>query len=171
MKQKNILRIVFAILTLMAVLLNGCKASDDTSVDYQYYSQDQLKTTIENGSSVVILDVQVEEDFDAHHIDGAIATYAFPVKSDEDKAKIDAQFHLVEESDSDIVIVCPKGRVGAERTYIYLLEKGIAAERMFILEGGQDDWTSEMNDTVDTEETNSEDDIEETESSDDTWGA
>ena len=147
MKQTKKLSMLFAILTLALVLLVGCQAYDKTSVDYKYYSQDQLHSTIENASPVVIFDVQVEADYNAHHIDGAVATYAFPVKSDADKAKIDAQFQVLEETDSDIVIICPMGRIGAERTYVYLLEKGIAPERLFILEGGQAGWTSDAGET------------------------
>jgi rhodanese-related sulfurtransferase len=168
MKQIKKLSMFFPILIMMVFCITGCQMTDQasakTSVDYNYYSQSQLKSTIENQSPVVILDVQVEEDFDAHHIEGAIATYAFPVKSDEDKAKIDAQLQFLEASDGDIVIICPKGRVGAERTYEHLIEQGIDSERLFILEGGQAGWTSPIDTTVDTDDTVNTDDTEATDS-------
>ena len=158
----------FLVLMVMVFCFTGCQMTDQasakTAVDYNYYSQSQLKSTIENQSPVVILDVQVEADFEAHHIEGAIATYAFPVKSDEDKAKIDAQIELLEGTDGDIVIVCPKGRVGAERTYEYLIEKGIDSERLFILEGGQAGWTTSIDTTVHTDDTVNTDDTEATDS-------
>jgi hypothetical protein len=40
-----------------------------------------------------------------------------------------------------VVIVCPRGAGGARRTYNYLRDKGIAAERLLILEKGQEGWT------------------------------
>lgn len=144
MKPIKNLKILLVFLTMM-ILFTGCQTAEKEIAEYKYYSQEQLKNTLENDASVVILDVQVEEDFDAHHIEEAIATYAFPVKSTEDKAKIDAQLQSLEETDKDIVIVCPKGRIGAERTFDYLVEKGIASERLFILEGGQAEWTSSSN--------------------------
>ena len=145
------------IVIFMMVLLAGCQSED---VSYQYYSQEKLRNTLEQGSSIVILDIQVEEDFNAHHIEGAIATYAFPVNSDEDKTKLDGQVQTLEKSSDDIVIVCPLGRVGAERTYAYLLERGISAERLFILEEGQSGWNrnlEDLNTIEETEETDSED--------------
>jgi len=147
----------------MVIMIVGCQ-SDQTSIEYKYYTQDQLKTSIENQEDILMLDIQVEDDFNEHHIEGAVATYAFPVKSDEDKAKIDTQLQLIEESDRDIVIICPKGLIGAERTYTYLLEKGVKVERLFILEEGQAGWKSDMKNEVNTDELND----EETESSDDT---
>ena len=39
-----------------------------------------------------------------------------------------------------MVIVCPRGAGGAERTYDYLKSQGVAEKRMMILEGGQQDW-------------------------------
>lgn len=174
MKQNRKLSGLVVITTLMLAILVGCQTSNEAAIEYKYYSQSQLRDSLENGSAVVILDVQVEEEFDAHHIEGAIPTYAFPVKSDDDKAKIDAQFHLIDETDSTIVIVCARGQVGAERTYEYLLDKGVAQERLFILEGGQAGWISasdDVNDTETSDETNegeSLNEINDVESSNDT---
>ncbi len=163
MKKTKHLKMLLVVLAVTVITLAGCQSGGGTSVDYKYYSQDQLHSAIEDASPVVIFDVQVEADYNAHHIDGAVATYAFPVKSDADKAKIDAQFQVLEETDSDIVIICPMGRIGAERTYVYLLEKGIAPERLFILEGGQAGWTS---DTDNTDTINNQEDINETDDTD-----
>ena len=38
------------------------------------------------------------------------------------------------------MIVCPRGAGGAKRTYDHLLQQGIAAERLLILEKGQEGW-------------------------------
>ncbi|WP_240842310.1 rhodanese-like domain-containing protein [Acidaminobacter sp. JC074] len=108
--------------------------------DFRYYTADQLKENLENESPLVLLDIQVEEEFDAHHIKGALATYAYPVKSDEDKAKVDGALESIQATNSKVVIVCPRGGGGAERTYNYLLEKGIEEDRLFILENGQEGW-------------------------------
>jgi len=111
--------------------------------DYKYYTQDQVKHNIENQVPFVLLDIQVEDEFDLHHIKGATASYAYPIKSDDDKSKLDALLPTLEASNNRIVIVCPKGGGGAERTVNYLLEKGIDDNRLFILENGQAGWSHE----------------------------
>jgi len=111
-----------------------------TKGDFTYYSADQLKNSIEADSAMLLVDIQVQEEFDAHHITGALATYAYPVKTDDDKAKLDTVLESIESSNSKVVIVCPRGGGGAERTYNYLLEKGVNKDRLFILEDGQEGW-------------------------------
>lgn len=108
--------------------------------DYRYYTADQLKKNLEAKSPLVLLDIQVQEEFDAHHIKGALATYAYPVKSDEDTAKIEATLETIQGTNTKVVIVCPRGGGGAERTYDYLLMNGVDQTRLFILENGQEGW-------------------------------
>lgn len=108
--------------------------------DFKYYSADQLKETIEKKSPVQIVDIQVEKEYKAHHIKGVIPTYAYPVKKEEDKAKLVKILPQLKESKEPIVIVCPAGGGGAERTYQYLYDQGIDESRLFTLEKGQGDW-------------------------------
>ncbi len=111
--------------------------------DFKYYSAEQLKTSIERELPINILDIQVEDEYNLHSIKGSVATYAFPVKSDEEKAKIEQVLPSLEETNNRIVIVCPRGGGGAERTAKLLLEKGVDNDRIFILEDGQAGWTFE----------------------------
>jgi len=107
---------------------------------YNYYTANHLKTAINNNDAVTVLDIQVADEYNAHHIKGAIETNAYPVKSDEDKAKLDVQLENLKSLSNPIVIVCPRGGGGAERTYQYLEEKGVEPANLYILEGGQKDW-------------------------------
>lgn len=107
---------------------------------YNYYAPDHVKSALENNEEIMLLDIQPEEDFDAHHIKGAVETNAYPVKSDEDKAKLEDVLATINGSNEDVVIVCPRGGGGAERTYQELEANGIDTSRLFILEGGQADW-------------------------------
>lgn len=113
---------------------------EEAEASYQYYTADETKAKIENKEDMYILDIQVEDEFNAHHIEGAVATYAYPVKSDEDKAKLDAVLPELEAGTEPILVVCPGGAGGATRTIDYLTEKGVAADRLFILENGQSKW-------------------------------
>ena len=107
---------------------------------YNTLSPEELKNRIQAGTSQCILDIQVQEEFSEHHIQGAVPTYAYPVKTDEEKARLDAEVARLNGNTDPVIIVCPRGGGGARRTYEYLLEKGIAADRLFILEKGQAGW-------------------------------
>ena len=110
------------------------------SSEYQYISAAKLQEDISKKESGLIVDIQVEDEFAAHHIDGALATYAYPVKSDADKGKLSMAVEKAKETQDPVVIVCPRGAGGAKRTYDYLKEAGVEESRLFILEGGQAKW-------------------------------
>ncbi len=107
---------------------------------YQYMTAEQLKTSLENSQPVILLDIQVEEEFVQHHLPGALATYAYPVTSAEETGRIDATLETLSASEYPVVVVCPRGGGGAKRAYDHLKEKGITLSRLFILEGGQQKW-------------------------------
>lgn len=108
--------------------------------DFKYYTAEQTKKAIEEKKDIILLDIQVEKDFKEHHIKGVIPTYAYPVKTDEEKAKLEKVLPTLQKSNNPIIIVCPGGAGGAERTYAYLSEKGISKDRLFILQNGQKGW-------------------------------
>ena len=64
----------------------------------------------------------------------------FPVKSDQDKQKLQAFVGQVKASEEAVTIVCPRGGGGAKRAYDYLKEQGVSEARLLILEGGQAKW-------------------------------
>jgi rhodanese-related sulfurtransferase len=107
---------------------------------YNYVSPDKVKSWIETGTPVNIVDIQVPEEFKAHHLPGAVPTYSYPVKSDSDRAKLDKAVADTKKNQNPVVIVCPRGKGGAKRCYDYLKENGIAEDRLLILEKGQAGW-------------------------------
>ena len=107
---------------------------------YNYISAADLEARLNANLPTNIVDIQVEEEFSQHHIKGATATYAYPVKNEADRAKLDMTIDEIKSNNDPVVIVCPRGAGGAKRTYNYLLEKGIHAERLLILEKGQKGW-------------------------------
>lgn len=135
---------VAAIVLALALVLGGCSKKAETpktsgEKTYQYYSAEKTKGAIEKGEKIILLDIQVKEEWDAHHIKGAIPTHAYPVKTDEEKAKLDKVLPKLE-GKQPIIVICPGGAGGATRTIDYLTTKGIKAERLFILENGQSKW-------------------------------
>ncbi|MDZ4183704.1 MAG: rhodanese-like domain-containing protein [Desulfuromonadales bacterium] len=107
---------------------------------YNYISAAALEARLIAKEPTHLVDIQVEEEFARHHITGATATFAYPVKSDADRAKLEAVLSKLKSDSAPVVVVCPRGAGGATRTYEYLLSQGIAAERLLILEKGQEGW-------------------------------
>ncbi|WP_425446882.1 rhodanese-like domain-containing protein [Dethiothermospora halolimnae] len=138
--MKKVLSVILILLSVSLVFA-GCSKETGQKEGFNYYTQEELKEAIESNEDILIVDIQVEEDFDKHHIKGAIETNAYPVKEDTDKAKLDNIMKDLEASDNPIIIVCPRGGGGAERTYNYLKEKDISEDRLYILENGQAGWS------------------------------
>jgi len=107
---------------------------------YQYLTSADIKQKITDQVPMILVDIQVEEEFAKHHLVGALDTYAYPVKSDADREKLKSVMTQVLPSIDPVVIVCPRGGGGAKRAYDYMLGQGVAGDRLFILEKGQQSW-------------------------------
>lgn len=116
-------------------LVTSCLAGD-----YSYISADEMKSRIVEGPTPLIVDIQVEKEYLQHHLPGSVPTYAFPVKNATERDMLHKIVRLFQESDKDIVIVCPRGKGGAKRTYDYLLDEKIPAEKITILTKGIAGW-------------------------------
>ena len=110
--------------------------------NYNYVAPDERRQWLNRSAHLLIVDIQESKDFAAHHIKGSIETNGYPVKSDQDRQKIDPAIRLYEtDSGYDaVVVVCPRGKGGAKRTYEYLQKKGVPDEKLFILTGGMGGW-------------------------------
>lgn len=122
------------------VLLLICTATSSLAADYNYVEADQFRQWIEKGKDMAIVDIQVSADFQQHHFKGALETNAYPVKSADDKKKLDTVLPGLSATHNDVVVICPRGGGGAKNAYDYLKEKGIAEKRMFILKQGMQGW-------------------------------
>ncbi len=105
-----------------------------------YVKPDVFKQWLTGNKQLLIVDIQTSDNFAEHHFKGSMETDAFPVKSDEQKKRIDAILPKLQSSKGEIVIICPKGKGGALNTYDYLKSKGVPETRLLILEGGIDGW-------------------------------
>lgn len=125
-------------LLLALVLIPGFSLAGESK--YNYISAADLEARLTKKLPTNIVDIQVEDEFAQHHIKGATPTYAYPVKSDADRSKLAAVVEELKANADPVVIVCPRGAGGAKRTYDYLLQEGIAADRLLILAKGQEGW-------------------------------
>ncbi len=107
---------------------------------YNYIAAKDMKSRIETGSEVIIVDIQIEKESSQHHLPGSIATYAYPVKTEAERAQIDKAVQLFQQSGKDVVIVCHRGEGGAKRCYDYMQKKKVPSEKIFTLEKGIAGW-------------------------------
>ena len=128
---------------LIAALLSMLVATAATAAQYNYMAPEELKQRIDSNDNILIVDIQVEEEFRQHHIPGSLATYAYPVKSSEQRTRLDPIVNLQQNDSTPVVIVCPRGAGGAKRTYDYLTANGILEDRLWILEKGMSGWKFE----------------------------
>jgi len=128
---------------LIAALLSMLVATAAAAAQYNYMAPEELKQRINSNDNILIVDIQVEEEFSQHHIPGSLATYAYPVKSSEQRTRLDPIVNLQQNDSTPVVIVCPRGAGGAKRTYDYLTANGILEDRLWILEKGMSGWKFE----------------------------
>ncbi|MBE0596339.1 MAG: rhodanese-like domain-containing protein [Desulfuromonadales bacterium] len=134
MKKTDLLCLTALFILLTATLVAGAE------VRYHYLPPFEVEKRLKAGEQLFLLDIQVEEEFAAHHLQGALPTYAYPVQSEAEKAKLDAIVPLVKESTAPVLVICPRGGGGATRTVDHLVANGIEPRRVFILEKGQAGW-------------------------------
>jgi len=125
---------------MLPVLASLMLCSNVFASGYSYTGKQEFKESLEKGSPMVIVDIQVPAEFAQHHFKGALETDAFPVKSDAERAKLDKVLPLIAASRDAVIIVCPRGGGGAKNAYDYLKGKGVDEKRLRILEGGMQGW-------------------------------
>jgi thiosulfate/3-mercaptopyruvate sulfurtransferase len=126
----------FAFTTLFLILFS----TTAIAAQYNFMPPEDLKQRLGANEDLVIVDIQIEEEFNQHHIPGSIATYAYPVKNEEDRARLEPVVSLQKEDSKSLVIVCPRGAGGAKRTFDYLVAQGVDESRLWILEKGMSGW-------------------------------
>lgn len=131
---------LFAVLLFGSLIVGSSAVAADGQPTYNFITAQALQERLTANQPTTLVDIQVEEEFARHHIKGAVPTYAYPVKSTAETAKLDTVVETLKANSDPVVIVCPRGGGGATRTYDYLLARGITAERLLILEKGQAGW-------------------------------
>ena len=122
-------------LTLALILL-----STTTLLAANYIEPQELKVLLDRKQPVILVDIQPTADFEKQHLPGSIETNAFPASKDEEKARLDKVLTVIKASKSPVIVICPRGKTGAKNSYNYLESKGVAEDRMQILEDGIAGW-------------------------------
>lgn len=110
---------------------------------YNYVSPEQVNTWLSDKTPVNIVDIQVAPEFNEHHLPGSLATHAYPVKTEKDRKKLDKAIVVAKGNNYPVIVVCPRGKGGAKRSYDYMKAQNLIHDRLMILEGGIDNWPFE----------------------------
>ena len=129
------MKIISYITLLLLICVNSAVAAD-----HNYISPAEMQKRISSDEATIIVDIQVEEEFNKHHLPGSIATYAYPVKTDAERTKIDKAVQQYRNTNDMVVIVCPRGKGGAKRCYDYMMANDVPEKKLFILEKGMSGW-------------------------------
>ncbi len=105
----------------------------------QYISPETFRGWLAQNRSIII-DVQPYAAYVKGHFPDSYATFAYPVKTTEQKEKLDALLSVINQSEKPVVLVCPGGITGAPNARMHLLSRGVPNERLFILKGGTSGW-------------------------------
>ncbi len=134
----KITHLVFA--SLIAFVLVSCGGKVKENPKYNYISAEETAELMrKDASKLVLVDIQEKPDFEEEHLKGALATYAYPVKTEDEKARLAALLPSIS-PEKKVIIICPRGGGGADRAYDFYLEKGVKKEQLFTLKGGQYEW-------------------------------
>lgn len=128
------------VLPFVLLLLIGCGGKVKENPKYNYITADETaKLMREDASKLVLVDIQEKPDFSEEHLIGAISTYAYPVKTDEERARLAALLPEIK-PEQKVIIICPRGGGGADRAYDFYLSNGVKKENLLTLKDGQYGW-------------------------------
>lgn len=132
-------KLILVLLTFMMAGIFGTAwaASAD---GYNYIAADELNTRLAAGTPMILIDICPVEQFAKGHIKGAVETNAYPVKTEEEKARLAERLPLLKASADEIIILCPRGGGGAKNTFDFYKANGIDENRLLILEKGMEKW-------------------------------
>jgi len=127
-------------IAILAVLIVGLLNMAALLESFNYVKADDFKQWLDSGKAMVLVDIQVKDEFSLHHFKDSIETNAFPVETEEQRKMLNPAVAGAKKAGTDVVVICPRGGGGAKRCYSYLKAQGIPEEKLFILEGGIAKW-------------------------------
>ncbi|AGW13390.1 rhodanese-like domain-containing protein [Megalodesulfovibrio gigas] len=132
--MRNIASLVLACVLCLA---SGAVAAE---AKFNYIAPEALQQRLQAKDTMILVDICSVEQFKSGHIAGSLETNAYPVDTDEEKARLAALLPTIEASTADVIIVCPRGGGGAKKTVAFYISKGVDPKRLLILEKGMDGW-------------------------------
>jgi thiosulfate/3-mercaptopyruvate sulfurtransferase len=138
-------QVLVALGALLVISLAAAGFGECAEGKYNYITIEQFKARLDAGDhekgKMAIVTTQTPKEYATGYLKAAYATFARPLESGEDFAKLDPFLEKVRNTTEDIILICPRGKSGAERPFDYFAKKGVSPERMLILKDGMETYT------------------------------
>jgi thiosulfate/3-mercaptopyruvate sulfurtransferase len=139
LKVKNRFLLIGTPLIIIVILagfiaLNAYNSPLDTT-GVQYVTAETFAQWYSQGKALVV-DVQTYGGYTQMHFPGSLPTHAYPVRTPDQKKRVESVIPAIKKTRKPVVLVCPGGITGAPNARLHLLSKGIPNERLFVLQGG-----------------------------------
>lgn len=131
--QKRLLYLTVVLTLMMAV-------STAWADNYTFIAPGDLKVRLDTGAPIILVDIQNKNAYKEHHFYGSVRTHAYPAKTELDTQSLVQAVRLFKQTQNDIVIIGPLGGRASKRTQDFLVERGVPAARIYILQGGIRHW-------------------------------
>jgi rhodanese-related sulfurtransferase len=131
--RRGAVQLIMGILFLLVAVAAG--AAEYTIVDAA-----QFKGWLNDRKPMILADIQKPDSFKKHHFYGAVETNASPAKTEKETGKLDVIVRKFQKTGKDVVVIGSRGGASARRTAAYLIDRGIPADKVFILDGGVKYW-------------------------------
>lgn len=128
-------RNLILVLAIIVFASNGAWAEE-----YRYISAPALQERLQNKSPMILVDICVVEQFAKGHLPGSMETNAYPVETEEQRQSLAKALPRIQASTDDVIILCPRGGGGANKTFDFYKSQGVDEKRLLILEKGMDKW-------------------------------
>jgi rhodanese-related sulfurtransferase len=102
----------------------------------QYITPETFRQWYTEGAALVV-DVQTYRGYTQMHFPGSLPTHAYPVRTPDQKKRVESVIPAIKKTNKPVVLVCPGGITGAPNARLHLLSKGIPNKRLYVLQGSQ----------------------------------
>jgi len=112
-------------------------ASDPTGV--QFVNPQTAREWITRNEAIVV-DVQTYDGYMRMHFPNSVPTHAYPVRTQGQIQKVASIAPMLQKSKKPVILVCFGGITGAPNARKILVQAGVPAKRLFVLQGGSRGW-------------------------------
>ncbi|MCH4170753.1 MAG: rhodanese-like domain-containing protein [Lactobacillus sp.] len=120
----------------------GAKDRANDNIAWQYTTPKAMKKILLNKDkqSYQVVDIQPTADYKKGHLPNSLSLHAYPVDTKQLENLVTKSAAKIKKGANPIYVVCPGGGSGAKRTVSILIDKGVKAKRLHIVQNGAKGW-------------------------------
>lgn len=110
------------------------------TIEYQYITPDQYMKNVKDKTSMMVIDMRPEENYNAGFLSGSISTNSHPNATAEQWEALDALIEKINKTLDPVVLISMTGQKDAQNAVNHYASKGVDPRKFHILEGGGNAW-------------------------------